>query len=110
MNIFSQAKKGIITNEVRTVAGNESVPADELLKNFSEGKVSIMKNRLRTIVPVGVGKGLRTKVNANIGTSPDLFDLGTELKKLEAAVSSGADAVMDLSTGGDLSLFRKKNT
>lgn len=108
MNIFAQAKQGIITDEIRIVAENESVPVDEVLKNFSAGKISIMKNRLRDIVPVAVGKGLKTKVNANIGTSPDMFDLKTELDKLSAAVNAGADAVMDLSTGGDLSLFRKK--
>lgn len=108
MNIFSQAKKGIIPDEIRTVAEAESVTVDELFKNFSRGKVSIMKNRLRKINPVAVGTGLRTKVNANIGTSPDLFDLNIELEKLDAAVKAGADAIMDLSTGGDLSLFRKE--
>jgi phosphomethylpyrimidine synthase len=108
MNIFAQAKKGIITEEVKTIAQNESIPIDELMNYFSSGKVTIMKNSLRKITPVAVGRGLRTKVNANIGTSPDLFDLKTELEKLDAAVKAGADAVMDLSTGGDLSLFRKK--
>jgi len=108
MNIFSQAKKGIITEEVKTIAINESVPVDQVQENFVLGKISIMKNRLRDIKPVAVGKGLSTKVNANIGTSPDLFDLPTELAKLDAAVKAGADAVMDLSTGGDLTLFRKK--
>jgi phosphomethylpyrimidine synthase len=108
MNIFAQAKRGIITDEIRTVSQIESIPADELLKDFAAGKISIMKNSLRNITPVAVGKGLSTKVNANIGTSPDLFDMDTELAKLDAAVKAGADAVMDLSTGGDLSHFRKK--
>lgn len=108
MNIFAQAKKGIITEEVRTISENESIPIDELMENFSTGKVTIMKNSLHSITPVAVGRGLRTKVNANIGTSPDLFDLKTELEKLDTAVKAGADAVMDLSTGGDLSHFRKK--
>ncbi len=108
MNIFAQAKKGIITEEVQIIAKNESVPVNEVMENFSAGRISIMKNRLRNITPVAVGKGLRTKVNANIGTSPDLFDLKSELEKLDAAVKAGADAVMDLSTGGDLALFRKK--
>ena len=108
MNIFAQAKKGIVSEEVRTVSENESVSVEELMENFSSGKVTIMKNRLRNITPVAVGKGLRTKVNANIGTSPDLFDLATELTKLDASLKAGTDAVMDLSTGGDLSLFRKK--
>lgn len=108
MNIFAQAKKGIISEEIRTVSENESLPVEELMENFSSGKITIMKNRLRNITPAAVGKGLRTKVNANIGTSPDLFDLETELKKLDASIKAGTDAVMDLSTGGDLSLFRKK--
>lgn len=108
MNIFAQAKKGIITDELRRVASDESVPENELLNDFAAGKVTIMKNRLRSITPVAVGRGLRTKINANIGTSPDLFNLETELNKLDAAVKAGADAVMDLSTGGDLTLFRKK--
>ena len=108
MNIFSQAKKGIISDEIRTVAETEGVPLDQLVKDFTEGCVTIVKNKNRGIKPVGVGRNLKTKVNANIGTSPDLFDVKTELAKLEAAVKAGADAIMDLSTGGDLSLFRKE--
>jgi len=108
MNIFAQAKRDIISEEVKIIAANESLPVNEVMRNFSEGKISIMKNSLRTITPVAVGKDLKTKVNANIGTSPDLFSLKTELEKLDAAVKAGADAVMDLSTGGDLTLFRKK--
>lgn len=57
---------------------------------------------------VGIGKGLRTKVNANIGTSPDHIDIAEELAKLDVAVKAGADAVMDLSTGGDLTHIRKE--
>lgn len=108
MNLFSQAKKGIISPELRTVADAEAVPADLLLKDVSEGKVTIVKNRLREITPVGVGKNLKTKINANIGTSPDLFNIDIELKKLETAIRHGADAIMDLSTGGDLSMFRRE--
>ncbi|MCP4667537.1 MAG: phosphomethylpyrimidine synthase ThiC, partial [Deltaproteobacteria bacterium] len=55
-----------------------------------------------------IGKGLKTKVNANLGTSPSHFDLDEELVKLEAAIDSGADAVMDLSTGGDLARTLRK--
>jgi len=108
MNIFEQAKKGIIPEEIKIVAETESLNIDDLMKDFVSGKVSIMKNPLRKIKPVGVGKGLKTKVNANIGTSPDLFDINTELEKLDAAVKAGADAIMDLSTGGDLAYFREK--
>lgn len=108
MNIFSKARQGIMTDEVNLVAAAEGLPAQQVLEDFASGKIVIMKNKIREIAPVGVGKGLSTKVNANIGSSPDLFDLKTELSKLDAAVKAGADAVMDLSTGGDLSLFRKQ--
>ena len=108
MNIFEQAKKGIIPEEIKIVAKTESLSADDIMKDFVAGRITIIKNPLRDIKPVGVGKGLRTKVNANIGTSPDLFDINTELEKLDAAVKAGADAIMDLSTGGDLEFFRKK--
>ncbi len=106
MNIFIKAKKGEISPEVESVAAQEGLNADEILKNFAAGKIVIFKNNLRKIEPVGVGKNLRTKINANIGTSPDLFDMDTEIAKLETAIKAGADAIMDLSTGGDLRFFR----
>jgi len=108
MNIFSQAKKGIISDEIKTVAETEGVSLELLFKDFADGFVTIVKNKKRKIKPVGVGRNLKTKVNANIGTSPDLFNIETELAKLAAAVKAGADAIMDLSTGGDLSMFRKE--
>ncbi|HPS59371.1 MAG TPA: phosphomethylpyrimidine synthase ThiC, partial [Spirochaetota bacterium] len=108
MNIFSQAKKGIISDEIKTVAETEGVSLELLFKDFADGFVTIVKNKKRKIKPVGVGRNLKTKVNANIGTSPDLFNIETELAKLAAAVKAGADAIMDLSTGGDLSIFRKE--
>ena len=108
MNIFSQAKKGIISDEIRTVAETEGVNPELLTADVAEGSVTIVKNIKRDIKPVGVGKNLKTKVNANIGTSHDLFNVENELSKLSAAVRAGADAIMDLSTGGDLSLFRKE--
>lgn len=108
MNLFSQAKKGIPAAEIALVAQTEGVPADQLLNDVAQGKVTIVKNIKRDIQPVGVGKNLKTKINANIGTSPDLFDINTELEKLNTAVKYGADAIMDLSTGGDLSYFRRE--
>lgn len=108
MNIFEMARGGTVPPEVEEVARCEGVGVDQVMQYFASGKIAIMKNSLRSIRPVAVGRGMTTKVNANIGTSPDLFDLKTELEKLEAAVEAGADAVMDLSTGGDLAMFRKK--
>ncbi len=108
MNIFSKAKNGIISDDIEAVATAESLPVSTVLKDFAEGKITILRNSKRNISPVGVGRGLSTKVNANIGTSPDLFSLEEEMKKLKAAVDNGANAIMDLSTGGDLTFFRKK--
>ena len=69
----------------------------------------IMKNKLRdSSVAVAVGEGLRTKVNANIGTSPDCVDFEDELHKIRVAEAAGADAIMELSTGGDIDAFRRK--
>jgi len=108
MNIFQKAKSGIISPDVEHIAEKEGYPADQVLDLFAKGEIVIFRNSQRDINPLGVGTGLTTKVNANIGSSPDLFDLDTELEKLDAAVRAGADAVMDLSTGGDLSAFRRQ--
>lgn len=95
------------SDEINTIAAEEEVKPEFLTENIDAGRIVVMKNRLRKIKPVAVGTGLSTKVNANIGSSPDFFNLETELAKLQAAVDAGADAVMDLSTGGDLTEFRK---
>ena len=73
-----------------------------------DGTIVICRNVNHTAIkPLAIGLGLRTKVNANIGTSKDHNDLNLELEKLKIAVDAGADAVMDLSTGGDLAQIRK---
>lgn len=107
MTQLESARKGRITPEMESVALDEQVHKDLLLKRVADGSVVIPKNAGRDVPAVcGVGMGLRTKVNANIGTSPDYCDISDELAKLRAALSSGADAVMDLSTGGDLASIR----
>jgi len=95
-------------NEVlRDIAMEEGVDARDAEKSFRAGRIAVFKAPPsgRT---VAVGQGLRVKVNANIGTSGDIHDEDRELRKLEAAVKAGADAVMDLSTGGDLRSIRRK--
>ncbi len=72
-----------------------------------DGRVVLLASRRHRIRPVAVGQGTRVKVNANIGTSPDRSDLGQELAKLRAAIKAGADAVMDLSVGGDVDEVRR---
>jgi phosphomethylpyrimidine synthase len=108
MNIFEKARKGIITPEVEFIARAENQPVDFIMERFAAGNIAILKNSLRHIDPVAVGAGCSTKINANIGTSPDLFDLETELEKLRVAEEFGSDTVMDLSVGGDVTFFRRK--
>lgn len=107
MNIFEKAKKNIISPEVEYIAKVEQIPVDILLNSFAKGEVAIFKNTIRNTTPVAIGKGLRTKINANIGSSPDMFNIDIELAKLAIAVEYGADTVMDLSTGGIIRDFRK---
>jgi len=109
MTQLEYAKNNILTPIMRQVAKDEGVPAKQILCALKSGTVVIPKNikhRLRK--PCGIGRGLRTKVNANIGTSTDKPDIDGELDKLNAAVKYGSDAVMDLSTGGELVKIRRK--
>lgn len=107
MTQIFMAKKGIITDEMKSVAAREGVDAEFIREGVAKGTIVILKNINHAIEPVGVGEGLFTKVNANIGTSSDLVDIDEELKKLRAAITAGADTVMDLSTGGDLDEIRR---
>ncbi len=91
------------------VAQNEGVDTTRIMEGLAAGRIVIPKNLNReTASPKGIGEGLRVKVNANIGTSADFPDMSPELAKLAAALDAGADAVMDLSTGGDIPAIRKE--
>ena len=103
MTQLEAARKGIITSEMRIVAGKESIDAELVRQGVAQGTIVIPANiRHRNLNPCGIGKGLSTKVNANIGTSVDRSDVAVELDKLEVAIEYKADTVMDLSTGGDI--------
>lgn len=101
----------MLTDEVlvKKVAAREGVDERVVRKVFDAGTIVIPYNRKRPqeIEPIGIGQGLRTKVNANIGTSPSIADLKQEKQKLRAATDAGADTVMDLSTGGDIDKVRR---
>lgn len=103
-----QAKNGIITPEMRQVAQKENIDIEWLRGNIAEGKIIIPKNINRNFPVNGIGNGLSTKINANIGTSEKHCDLNEELEKMEIAVKYGAHAIMDLSTGGDLHRILQK--
>ncbi|MEO0107884.1 MAG: phosphomethylpyrimidine synthase ThiC, partial [candidate division WOR-3 bacterium] len=98
---------GLPAQAIRSVARAEGITQARLESHLAQGLVVIPLNRRSPRRPVGIGQGLRTKVNANIGTSPDRADLRHELAKLRAACAAGADTVMDLSTGGDIRQIRK---
>lgn len=93
---------------IRLVSRDENVSVKELTKSIDNGSIVIVKNPLhKNCKPLGIGKGLRTKVNANIGTSQDFPLLRTELNKLEVCKKHKADTVMDLSTGGNIDNVRR---
>lgn len=106
MTRIELAKKGIITNEMKAVALAENISPEKLASDIADGITVITRNNLHDITPLGIGRGLKTKINANIGTSKDRISYDEEIKKLEGLVQYGADAVMDLSTGGDIKGLR----
>ena len=108
MTQLELAKEGTISPQMRLVAQQEGVEAEFIRQGVADGTIVIPANsKHANLVPRGIGKGLRTKVNANIGTSSDFGNIDTELQKLRIAIDSGADTVMDLSTGGDISAIRR---
>jgi len=108
MTQLAQAKKGITTKEMRQVAADEHLEPEVVAEGVAQGSIVIPKNMNRKFIPRGIGKGLRTKVNANFGTSEVHHLLEEELEKLRVAVEAKADSIMDLSTGGDLDKIRQE--
>lgn len=108
MTQLELANKGRVSPQMRHVAAEEHVPVEAVRAGLAEGVIVIPANpRHEKLVPCGIGKGLRTKVNANIGTSSDFGNVRTELAKLRAAVAARADAIMDLSTGRNIAGVRR---
>jgi phosphomethylpyrimidine synthase len=102
------ATRGEVTPEIQQIGRDEKIDAAALRDLVAAGKVIIPHNRKRrNCTIIGIGAGLRTKINANIGTSQDHCNLNEELEKLRVAVEAGADTVMDLSTGGAIDQIRK---
>ena len=102
------AVKGILTKEMEAVAAAEGVSAEYVRDMVSQGKVVIPNNINRASNVVGIGKGLRTKINASIGTSTDIADLSLEIEKAKTAEACGADSLMELSVGGDIPRIRRE--
>jgi len=105
---LSYARNGTITKEMQYVAEQENVDAEWLCDEISKGTIIIPSNvNHKKLHPIGIGKGIKTKINANIGASKIRASVAEELKKLEYCVKYGADTAMDLSTGGNLNVIRQ---
>jgi phosphomethylpyrimidine synthase len=107
MTQLEQAKNGSVTQEMKSVAEREPLTGEQIRDDIATGKTVILKSDLHDCVPVGIGRGLKIKINANIGTSGYNNDPAMEMEKLAASVRYGADTVMDLSTGGDIRAMRR---
>jgi phosphomethylpyrimidine synthase len=108
MTQLEKARQGVVTEEMKICAGVEGVDPEYIRRGLADGTIVICRNiNHSSIRPLAIGRGLRTKINANIGTSKDNNDVNQELEKLAVAIAAGADAVMDLSTGGRLAEIRK---
>ncbi len=107
MTQMTEAKKGNITPEMKAVADNERMDVEKVRLGVAKGTIVIPKNVNRNTKAYGIGQGLTTKINANIGSSSKIENIALEVKKAKLAVEFGADAVMDLSTGPNLLEFRK---
>lgn len=105
------ARKGIVTGQMKIVAEKEHMDIEALRQLVAEGKVVICTNKNhKCLEPEGVGSMLRTKINVNLGVSKDCKDYDIEMQKVMEAVHMGAEAIMDLSSHGDTTTFRRKLT
>jgi phosphomethylpyrimidine synthase len=108
---LQSAREGTITEQMRFVAQAENVDAELVRNEIAAGRLVIPANKLHiktNLKPIGIGRALRTKINANIGTSSVSSSVEAEIEKMKVAMEAGADAIMDLSTGGNLDDTREK--
>jgi phosphomethylpyrimidine synthase len=100
MTQLEYARQGTITEAMEKSAVSEGLSAETIRQGLAEGTIVITQNlKHRTIAPLAIGKRLRTKVNANVGTSQERMNIEEELEKVRVAIEAGADTIMDLSTG-----------
>jgi len=108
---LQEARAGRITEAMKIVAQKEGLRPEIVREETAAGRLVIPANRVhlsRNLIPAGIGRAGSTKINANIGCSSVRSDLQQEIEKLKIAIEAGADAVMDLSTGGDLDEIRTR--
>ncbi|RLF55211.1 MAG: phosphomethylpyrimidine synthase [Thermoplasmata archaeon] len=107
MTQLLDARRGRITEQMREVAREEKVDVELVRRRVAEGRIVIPHNPIHSPKSLGIGEGLRVKVNANIGTSREHCNLDEEVEKAKVALRHGAHTIMDLSTGGDLDRIRE---
>ncbi|MEM3972587.1 MAG: phosphomethylpyrimidine synthase ThiC [Saccharolobus sp.] len=108
MSIIDEARKGVVTDEMKEISKLEGISVDKVRRRIADGKIMVIRNVKRPSRKlVAIGKGLSTKINVNIGTSSEVVDLNMELEKVKVANKWG-DTLMDLSTGGDLDEIRRE--
>ncbi|VVB87109.1 Phosphomethylpyrimidine synthase [uncultured archaeon] len=100
-----EARYGNVTPEMEYIACSENIDISVLSGSIANGSIVIMKRGEKS---VGIGKGLKTKVNVNLGTSSTKIDPDEEIKKACISQKHGADTISDLSMGGDISRIRRK--
>ena len=93
--LMEMAHAGIVTKEIKSVAAKEGINADTVRKLLSQGLIVIPRNMKSKSQPIGIGKMMRTKINANMGTSRDNVDIDAEIEKAMTAEKYGADTIMD---------------
>ena len=103
------ARKGILTPQMEQVLEHEAISQGDLMEKLSRGHIAIPANRNHlSLKAAGVGEGLKTKINVNLGVSKDVCSFDAEMAKAKLAIDYKADAVMDLSVSGDTEGFRKR--
>ena len=105
---LEMARQGIVSEEMKLCAKLENVEPETIRRGVEDGTIVVVRNNGHASIPaLAIGKGLRTKINANVGTSKDRADVALELEKVRVCIAAGADTIMDLSTGGDLGAIRQ---
>ncbi|MCU0588746.1 MAG: phosphomethylpyrimidine synthase ThiC [Syntrophobacteraceae bacterium] len=102
------AVQGNITPVMQEIARQEGLEPETVRQRMADGQIVVPLNANRSGRLVGIGRGLRSKVNASIGTSTDIVDIEAEVRKARAAQAAGADTLMELSVGGDLDRVRRE--
>ena len=106
---MSAARQGVLTPQMRQVLATETISEGDLLARVAAGRIAIPANRNHTnLVARGIGAGLTTKINVNLGVSEDCCNIEAELNKVRRSIALKADAIMDLSTFGDTRAFRRR--